>query len=100
MKIVKKGMVVCKHGVLKARCVEWFGRVVRGLNFGSTKTAGVLKGGFKVDKLFNQFRGVGEISIGVGGVSSVVASVMGASGASGVVSSSFAGMMVTAGLKR
>ena len=56
MKIVKKGMVVCKHGVLKARCVEWFGRVVRGLNFGSTKTAGVLKGGFKVDKLFNQFR--------------------------------------------
>ena len=45
-----------KHGVLKARCVKWFGRVVRGLNFGSTKTAGILKGGFKVDKLFNQFR--------------------------------------------
>ena len=36
----------------------------------------------------NSEKGVGEISIGVGGVSSVVASVMGASGASGVVSSS------------
>ena len=51
-----KGVVMCKHGALKARCVKWFGRIVRGLNFGSTKTARIRKGSFKVDKLFNQFR--------------------------------------------
>ena len=43
-----------KHGAMEGRCVEWFSRVVRGLNFRSAESAGISKRGIKVDKIFNQ----------------------------------------------
>ena len=45
-----------KHRAVKGRCVKWFSRIVRGLNFRSAESSGILKRGFKVDKLFNQLR--------------------------------------------
>ena len=45
-----------KHGAIKGRCVEWFSRVVRGLNFRSAESVGIRKRGIKVDKIFNQLR--------------------------------------------
>ena len=43
-----------KHGAIKGRCIEWFSRVVRGLNFRSAESTGIRKRGIKVDIIFNQ----------------------------------------------
>jgi len=53
---MKEVMIMLKHGAIKGWCIKWISRIVRGLDFRSTKSAGIRKGGFKVDKLFNQVR--------------------------------------------
>ena len=45
-----------EHGAVKGRCVEWFSGRVRRLDFRSAESARIRKGGFKMNKLFNQVR--------------------------------------------
>ena len=43
MEEVKEVMIMIKHGAIKGRCIQWFSRVVRGLNFRSADFCGVMK---------------------------------------------------------
>ena len=43
-----------EHGAVKGRCVEWFCGRVRRLDFGSAKSARIVKRRFQMNELFNQ----------------------------------------------
>ena len=45
-----------EYGAVKGRCVEWFSGRVRRLDFKGAESARIHKGGFKINKLFNQVR--------------------------------------------